>query len=80
MRIRIENSFHLSEAIVTVKDKYVEHTDWGLSLTPLEYILLDTESDATDRTYAHRKLQEIKSKVCGHKDCTCDGFNRYLPV
>ena len=69
MRCLIKNTFHNSEAVVGVKQVYID-AEYG-ALTALEF---EAYTGGLDAQYAKRKIREIKGKLCGHSDCTCEGF------
>lgn len=66
MKVTVESKFHGRSAVVTVRGDYQSD-----DLDPIALLEYEVYSGGADKTYASRKLAEIKRKVCGVNDCKC---------
>ena len=78
MKIKFTNSFHNTEAVISVMDIFANGDDTMIELQAEVYC------EARHAMYAKRKLQQIRRAMCpNHRTrlkpterCTCDGFTK----
>ena len=66
MKVKIESVFHNTSDYFTIKDYFKHDTIDCLALLKYEIY-----SDGMEKRYAENKLKEIKTGLCGQKNCNC---------
>lgn len=69
MKVTFANKFHNTDYTTNIKKEF-------LSQDILIELDCHVYHDGADKNYAKRKLRDIKAHLCGHADCSCDGFVR----
>ena len=78
MKYEVSNSFHDTEAIVSVKSEYcIDEGGWH---SPDIWMQFEIYNHGDDAAYCRRKLREVKNKLCGSDSCECGGAQKWTRI